>query len=123
MRFKKKVIAFLSTFTIIALWSTAGFAETATAGAASALSIYAWMAIASGIGMGIAVVGGALGQGRAVQAAMEGIARNPGSRDQVFVPFILGLALIESLVIYALVISFLIQGKIDTNVISTVLGG
>ena len=42
-------------------------------------------------------------------AALEGIARNPGARGDVFVPFILGLALIESLVIYALLIAFQIK--------------
>jgi F-type H+-transporting ATPase subunit c len=50
--------------------------------------------------------------GYAVAATMEGISRNPGSRDEVFVPFIIGLALIESLVIYAFVIAFQIQGNI-----------
>ncbi len=70
------------------------------------------VALAIGLGLGIAAFGGALGQGRAAGAALEGIARNPGSRDAVFVPLILSLALIESLVIYSLIISFFLLGKV-----------
>ncbi|MBT8468874.1 MAG: ATP synthase F0 subunit C, partial [Deltaproteobacteria bacterium] len=51
-----------------------------------------------------------LGQGRAATAALEGIARNPNASGKILVPLILGLALIESLCIYALVISFTILG-------------
>ncbi len=69
--------------------------------------------LAAGVGMGIAAFGGALGQGRAAAAALEGIARNPGASDKLFTPMILGLALIESLVIYSLVISFMILGKLS----------
>ena len=57
----------------------------------------------------VAAFAGALGQAKAAAAALEGIARNPGARGDVFVPFILGLALIESLVIYALLIAFQIK--------------
>ena len=80
--------------------------------AASAMSDKAYMALAAGLGLGLAAIGGALGQGRTAAAALEGIARNPGSSDKVFTPMILGLALIESLVIYSFVISFLLVGKI-----------
>lgn len=70
------------------------------------------LAIAAAFGLGIAAFGGALAQGRTAAAALEGIARNPGAQNKIFTPMILGLALIESLVIYALIIAFLIQGKI-----------
>jgi len=63
-------------------------------------------AIAAALAIGIAAFGGSLGQGRAAAAALEGIARNPNASGKLFVPMILGLALIESLVIYALVIVF-----------------
>jgi F-type H+-transporting ATPase subunit c len=68
--------------------------------------------LGAGFGMGIAAFGGALGQGKAAAAALEGIARNPSASDKLFTPMILGLALIESLVIYSLVISFMILGKV-----------
>ena len=71
-----------------------------------------WIAVAAGLGMGIAAFGGALGQGKAAATALDGIARNPGAADKLFTPMILGLALIESLVIYALIISILLLGKI-----------
>jgi F-type H+-transporting ATPase subunit c len=66
-------------------------------------------AFAAGIGIAIAALGGALGQGRAAAAALDGIARNPNASDKMFTPMILGLALIESLVIYSLLISYLLQ--------------
>lgn len=70
-----------------------------------------WYAIACGLCIAIAAFGGAIGQGRAVAAALEGIARNPGASGKIFIPMIVGLALIESLVIYALVISLILSGK------------
>lgn len=70
------------------------------------------LAISAGFAIGLAAFGGALGQSRAAAAALEGIARNPGAAGKVQTPMIIGLALIESLVIYALVIAFLLQGKI-----------
>ena len=68
--------------------------------------------MAAGLAIGIAAFGGALAQGRAAAAALDGIARNPGAADKIRGPMILGLALIESLVIYALIIAFLLIGKI-----------
>lgn len=70
-----------------------------------------WVALAAGLAIGIAALGGALGQGRAAAAALEGIARNPGAAGKIQTPMIVALALIESLVIYALVIAFLLQSK------------
>jgi F-type H+-transporting ATPase subunit c len=70
------------------------------------------LAIGSGLGIGIAAGIGGLGQGRATAAALSGIARNPGAAARIQTPMIIGLALIESLVIYALAITFLLQSKI-----------
>ena len=61
--------------------------------------------------IGIAAAGGGIGQGRGTAAALEGIARNPSASGRIFTPFILGLALIESLVIYAFVIAILMNVK------------
>lgn len=71
-----------------------------------------WIALACGLGIGVAAFGGALGQGRAAAAALDGIARNPGAAEKLFTPMILGLALIESLVIYSLIISILLYTKL-----------
>jgi F-type H+-transporting ATPase subunit c len=72
----------------------------------------AWVAIAAGIGLGVAAFGGALGQGRMAAAAMDSIGRNPGASGKIFTPMLLGLAFIEAMVIYALIIAFILSGKI-----------
>ena len=72
----------------------------------------AWIAVAAGFSIAIASFGGAIGQGKVAATAMEGISRNPDAASKVMTPMIIALALIESLVIYALVIAFLLQGKI-----------
>jgi F-type H+-transporting ATPase subunit c len=71
-----------------------------------------WIGVAAGFGIALAAFGGALGQGRTASTALDGIARNPGAAGKLFTPMILGLALIESLVIYSLIISILLLGKI-----------
>ena len=66
------------------------------------------MAIGAGIAIGVAALGGGIGQGRLVAGALEGIARNPNASERMFVPMILGLAFIESLSIYGLLVAILI---------------
>ncbi len=68
--------------------------------------------IAAGFAIGIAAVGAGLGQGRAVASAMESIGRNPNAADRIQTPMIIGIAFMEALAIYALVIAFFLQGKI-----------
>ncbi len=70
------------------------------------------LAIGSGLGIGIAAGIAGIGQGLATAAALTGIARNPGASSKILTPMIIGLALIESLVIYALAITFILQSKI-----------
>ncbi len=65
-----------------------------------------WVPIASGFGMAIAAGLAALGQGRVGGAACEAMARNPAARPAVQLALILGLAFIESLVLFTLVIIF-----------------
>jgi F-type H+-transporting ATPase subunit c len=64
--------------------------------------------LAAVIGFGIAAGLCGLGQGRVAAAACEGMARNPGAYNRVQLALILGLALIESLVIFTLVVVLLI---------------
>lgn len=84
----------------------------------SALGGAGWAMLGIGLGAGLAIglaaLGGGMGQGRAAAAALEGMARNPSASGKLFTPFIIGLALIESLVIYALVIAFMLQGYIGS---------
>lgn len=72
--------------------------------------VRAWASVGSGLAIGLAALGGTLGQGRAAAAALEGISRNPGASARIQTPMILGLALIESLVLFALVIAFMLRG-------------
>jgi F-type H+-transporting ATPase subunit c len=95
----------------IMLLATVAFAQDASA-ASNEYDMKKWIGFACGLGIAIAAFGGALGQGRTASAALEGIARNPGASGKIFTPMILGLALIESLVIYSLIISILLMGKI-----------
>ena len=89
------VFAFIMTLgTSVAMAAEGGAASDPYASLAAALAI------------GIAAFGGALGQGKTAAAALDGIARNPAAQGKIFVPMIIGLALIESLVLYAFVIAF-----------------
>jgi F-type H+-transporting ATPase subunit c len=83
------------------------FAQETAAGAAdNASSVSKYRALAAGIGFAIAVFGGALGQSRIGASACEGAARNPGAAGRIQTMMILGLALIESLVLFALLVIF-----------------
>jgi len=64
------------------------------------------------MGVGLAAVGSAYGLGRAVSAAMEAIGRQPEASGKIQTAMIIGAALIEALTIYALVVFFILQGKI-----------
>jgi F-type H+-transporting ATPase subunit c len=79
---------------------------------AASVSTTGWglRALGAGLAIGVAALGGAFGQGRATAQALDGIARNPAASGKILVPMIIGLALIESLVIYALVIALNLAG-------------
>jgi F-type H+-transporting ATPase subunit c len=72
------------------------------------------LALGLGIGLPIAVIGAGIGQGNAAAAALEGIARQPEATGKIQTVMIIALAIIESLVIYALLIFFMLQGKLPT---------
>jgi F-type H+-transporting ATPase subunit c len=104
---KALTTAFLTLVTLCIVAPVAMASEAAD----NAFTQGSFIALAAGLGLGIAAFAGALAQGRTAAAALEGIARNPGAADKIFTPMILGLALIESLVIYALVIAFVFSGS------------
>jgi F-type H+-transporting ATPase subunit c len=70
------------------------------------------LGLALPLGLGIAAFGSALGLGKAVGGAMEAMGRQPEAIGQIQTAMIIGCAFIEALTIYALVISFVLQGKI-----------
>ena len=69
-------------------------------------------ALGAGLAVGLAGLGCGIGQGLTAGNTTAGIARNPGAAGAMFVNFILGMVLIESIAIYGLVIAFMHQGKI-----------
>jgi F-type H+-transporting ATPase subunit c len=104
-------VAKLATFLSVFLAPSLALAATETGSAER--SVYGF---AMALAVGLAALGGGMGQGRAVAAALEGICRNPNSAGKVLVPMLLGLAFIESLVIFALIIAFTIGGYIAPTI-------
>jgi len=78
----------------------------AQGGAAAPAGGTNWVAITAGFSMAIASAVCGLAQAKATAAAAEGLARNPAARPGIQLALILGLALIESLALYTLVIIF-----------------
>jgi F-type H+-transporting ATPase subunit c len=76
------------------------------------LEVFIACATAAGFGIGIAAFGCGIGQGLGLRGAVEGIARNPEASGKVTVTMLIGLAMIESLCIYALVIALMLLGNI-----------
>jgi F-type H+-transporting ATPase subunit c len=87
---------------------TPAFAQEAAGAPASSSVVAQWSIITAGFALAIAAAFGALGQGKAVSAAVEGIARNPSAAGDIRGAMILGLVLIESLVIYVLLVALIL---------------
>ncbi len=105
--FKKVSLSTLgTTFVLFALCTVAYAAgdEAAVAG----LRYFTVSVFAAGIGIGVAAFGTGIGQGYAIRGAVEGIARNPEASGKVTVTMLIGLAMVESLCIYALVIALIL---------------
>jgi F-type H+-transporting ATPase subunit c len=97
----------LSAFFVLGM-STMAFAETDPAVAASAIKLFAAVVTAAGFGIGIAAFGTGIGQGIAIKGAVEGTARNPEASGKITVTMLIGLAMVESLCIYALVVALIL---------------
>jgi F-type H+-transporting ATPase subunit c len=117
-----------SLTTVLALVLVLGMASVALADEGSAKAAGMWIffaiALACGFGIGVAALGTGLGMGNAINAALTGIARNPEASGRIQTNMIIGLALIESLCIYALVICFMMVFKIPSlDAVIQSLGG
>ena len=99
-------------FTMLVSMLFASLAMAAGPGAAGASAtlggFFSYAVLAAGIGIGIAAFGTGIGQGLAVKSSVEGIARNPEASGKITVTMLIGLAMIESLCIYALVVALII---------------
>jgi len=93
----------LANLLIVGLFPVAAYA--AEGAATGGISDSAFAAI----GIAVAAFGGALSQGKVASAILDGISRNPGAAGSMQTPFFIGMALIESLVIFAFAIAFLVQ--------------
>ena len=99
MKSKLMFLMFALMFCAIPMFAQGG--STAATGGSNP-----WVPVTAGFAMAIASGLCALGQGKAIAGAAEGIARNPGAFPAIRFALILGLALIESLALYVLVIIF-----------------
>jgi len=106
----KTRFALLFTFVVLVLGlaSPAFAQETATASAAVSVELVRWSIGTAGFALAIAAAFGALSQAKGLSAAVEGIARNPAAANDIRGNLILGLVLIESLVIYVLLVSLIL---------------
>ncbi len=100
MQATMKHLQYLFMTLSVLLLATPAFAQTGAGGSASLVPI------AAGIGMAIASGLCGLGQGKATASATEALARNPGARAGIQLLLVLGLAFIESLALFTLLIIF-----------------
>src|SRR5262245_36914719 len=105
---KKTVVLCALALVVLAV---PALAQEAGGAAAAAPSGVKWGVIGAAFLLGVAAAAGATAQGRATSAAAEGMSRNPGAAKDIRGMTLLGLVLIESLVLYALLICFLIYGR------------
>jgi F-type H+-transporting ATPase subunit c len=102
-----KLMTLVPAMVLLLLVSDVAFAQEAASNSKGLVGLGAGLAI------GLAALGGGLAQGNAAKGMYESVARNPQAAGQLTAPFYVGMALIESLVIYALLIAFMLQGKIE----------
>ncbi len=116
MTFNKKLSLFAAVVAGLVFTPAMAMAQQAAqAAATNKFDTNGWLAAAAAFAIGVAALGGTTAQGRATSAALEGIARQPSAAARIQTPMILGLALIESLVLFAFVVAFLLQGKIQVG--------
>ena len=102
----KNVVKFLAL--AAAMVPTLAFAEGEAAHTGGSVMI----PLGIGITMGLAALGGTLGQGKAISSALDSIGRNPSASGKVFTPMLVGLAFVESLVILSFAIAYLLLAKV-----------
>jgi F-type H+-transporting ATPase subunit c len=95
---------------VLALLPDVALAQAHEAGAGGS-SLWGY-GLGAGLAVGLVGLGCGIGQGLTAANTTSGIARNPGASGSMFVPYILGMVLIESIAIYGLVIAFQLVGKI-----------
>ncbi len=85
-----------------------GLSSVAFAAAEGASGVMQWAVLAAGLAIGLGAIGSGIGMGTAIGGACEGTSRNPEAGGRIMTTMIIGLAMIESLTIYALVVALLL---------------
>ncbi len=115
-----KKVGLFTTLFLLALTTAAMAADAGASDKGVGLGFFTMSAVAAGLGIAIAAFGCGLGQGMAVKGAVEGVARNPEASGKVTVTMLIGLAMIESLSIYALVVALIL---IYANPVASMIQG
>jgi F-type H+-transporting ATPase subunit c len=115
---------FLFSLAFAGLLLSAGVAFAADDATVAALNVYSTASLAAGLAIGIGVFGPGIGQGLTMLGALSGMARNPEQIPALRLYMLLALAIIESLAIYALVISLILLFAFPySDVLQPFLGG
>jgi F-type H+-transporting ATPase subunit c len=93
---------------VVVLFGTTAAWAAEEANAAGDSIVLAALFLAAGLGIGLGALGPGFGQGQAVRGACEGMARNPGVAGRLLTTMLIGLAFMESLTIYALVVALIL---------------
>ena len=106
----RRKLAWLGLAVVVLLVVLSSVAQAAEAAkkSDSELRYFGIVAASAAFGLSIAAIGGAFSQARGIRSALEGIARNPGASGPITTTMIIGLALVESLVIYVLVVCLIL---------------
>ena len=108
----RKVIGIVACLALVLAFSGVAFAQDHGTAAKAPDQSSNHLGFALGLGLAIAAFGGAFGQSRAIAASVEAVARQPEAGARIQGMMIIGLALIETLVIYMLLICFMWGGKV-----------
>jgi F-type H+-transporting ATPase subunit c len=103
----RRLIVGLISLVVLLSGTTAAWAAE-EGGSAGDSIVLAAIFLAAGLAIGLGAVGPGMGQGHAVRGACEGMARNPGMSGKLLTTMLLGLAFMESLTIYALVVALIL---------------
>jgi len=111
MKFRKAIVPFLTTFVVLLLTATVvSAAEAAAPGGESYIKVIFSVGamIGAGIAIGCGAIGAGAGIGNAANGACQAVGRNPGVQGKILMTMLVGMAMAESIAIYALVVSLIL---------------
>lgn len=103
----QKWIATVTMMVVVLLLSPAAFA------AEGSTEHLGYIGLGAGLAIGLAALGGSIGQGLAAKGTFESISRNPETAGTLQPLFFIGMALVESLVIFSFVVAYLLMGNLS----------